>query len=105
MHSLHSRRRVEPRRGDCARRRTAALVHVAPDTSGVPHVFPCPKSPEFVPVMDTLLMVKEAVPLLVTVTLWAPLEAPVVTVPKSMLDRLSVAIGNAPLRGATISAW
>ena len=55
--------------------------------------------------MDTLLMTREAVPLFVTVMFWTPLVVPVLTLPKSMLERLNVTTGIAPPRGLIMSVW
>src|SRR5580765_5219084 len=77
--------------------KVTAMAHVVLGASGAAHVFVCAKSAGLVPAIDTPLMTREAVPLLVTVTFWTPLVIPVGKLPKSMLDRLRVTSGTGPL--------
>lgn len=54
------------------------IVQLPPAATEVPHVLVCAKSPGLVPVNPILLMVKEAFPVLVTVTGCPALVAPTV---------------------------
>jgi hypothetical protein len=49
------------------------MVQLAPEATELPQVLDWAKSPAFVPVTDTLEIVKAALPELLTVTAWAAL--------------------------------
>src|SRR5439155_5967246 len=64
----------------------------------VPHVWVCAKSPALVPVIATPVMLRQVVPTLVSVTVFAALVVPMATVPKFKLVGESFAVVPIPLR-------
>src|SRR5262249_5360616 len=85
----------------------ALIVQLALGASDVPHVLLCAKSPAFGPVRVMLLMASTALPIFVRVTVWTPLVVPFAWLPKSMLFRLRLPVGDCPgpPRGLVRSAW
>jgi len=72
------------------------IVQLAPAATLLPHVFVWVKSAVFVPVRPTLVMFKVALPVLVSVALWAALVVPTFCEPKERLegDRLTEGAGG-----------
>src|SRR5207245_6587101 len=74
------------------------IVQLAPAANELPHVWVWAKSPALVPVIATPLMLREVVPTLVSVAVFAALVVPMATVPKFKLVGESFAVVPIPLR-------
>src|SRR5436190_7746058 len=81
------------------------IVHVPPGASDAPQVLTCAKSPAFAPEMTMLPIVNVAAPVFVKVTVWALLDVPVGTLPKSSVAALRTAAGTVLSVPLFISAW
>ena len=69
------------------------IVQLAPAATELPHVLVCAKSLALVPVSARLVMFKAALPVLVSVTVWAVLVVLIVWFPKARLPGAMLATG------------
>src|SRR5438034_6275332 len=81
------------------------IVHVPPGASDAPQVWTCAKSPVFAPEMTMLPIVNVAAPAFVRVTVWALLDVPAGTLPKSSAAALRTTAGTMLPVPLFMSAW